>query len=77
MKNCPAQNCSEQIPDGLIFCGSCWWKLPQDLKSSLMYYHPDVAARRAKKHTSESQSYERLMRNALGVLELKSKSVST
>lgn len=77
MKNCPAPNCSEQIPDGLIFCDPHWSKLPPDLKTQLIYFHPDVAARRAQKHISESQSYERLMRNALGVLELKAKSVST
>lgn len=77
MKNCPGPNCSEQIPDGLIFCGTHWGALPHDLKANLIYFHPDVAARRAKKNTSESTSYERLMRNALGVIELKAKSVST
>lgn len=52
-------------------------QLPSDLKSSLIYFHPDVAIRRAKKNTSESTSYERLMRNAMGVLELKAKQIST
>lgn len=76
MKPCPAPNCSEQIPDGLIFCGHHWGCLPSDLKASLIYYHPDVAIRRAKKNTSESTSYERLLRNAIGVITLKDKSIS-
>lgn len=77
MKPCPVPNCSEQIPDGLIFCGEHWSKLPQELKASLFYYHPDVARLRAKKKTSESTSYERLMRNAMGVIALKARQIST
>jgi len=63
--NCP--HCSTPMGlAGLIFCGDCWGRLPNDLKAKLIWHHPDVVAKR--KSPVKPGSYDALLRTAMGHL---------
>lgn len=69
-KNCPAANCPEKIPEGIIFCSRHWAMLPPDLKKKLLKTFPLAAA---VLREQPGRNYTEYLRQAAGFLELKEK----
>lgn len=61
---CPA--CGSPIVSGLIFCGSCWGRLPNEIKAKLIWLHPDVA--RMRKTPVRAGAYDELLKTAVAYL---------
>lgn len=57
---CP--HCAAPIVLGLILCGTCWGRLPSDLKAKLVWHHPDVA--KTRKVPVKAGVYDALLRQA-------------
>lgn len=70
MKSCPAKNCPEKIPEGIIFCLRHWSMLPPDLKKKLIKTFPLAAVVLQEQPGKNHTAY---LRQAVGCLELKEK----
>ena len=74
MKNCPASDCPEKIPDGIIFCPAHWSRLPPDLKKKLLKHFPLAAI---VLQEQPGKNYTEYLRQAVGSLEVLEKRLST
>lgn len=61
---CPT--CNAEMNGGLILCGNCWGKLPNDIKSKLIWTNPDVA--KTRKTPVKAGAYDELLKTAVGYL---------
>lgn len=64
MNNCPVENCDHTT--STIMCGEHWGHLPNDMKSKLIWLHPDVAKHR--KTPTKAGAYEALLRTCVAFL---------